>query len=469
MKKLLVTAMLLAASPAIAQWQTPNHSVPVGQGGGVTGFNSVGPAAADLPLVGNGTSADPSFRVLSNAGLATMPANTVKCNPTGGSATPSDCAYGQVNTFTVDHTIANTDCGGAVKMGSGSTWPLTLTLSAPLAAGCRIDVVGQLSRAVKLSGFTGLGLTSSSMLWPTKSFSLLSTGSSWLLTIADGRWKIPNNTTLYVDVNNGNDANDCLAAGSGNACKTMTQALRVNDKDYFDRSGTSIYPVSTLTVQLADNASGGNCTSLCYALVDIAYAPVGTEGRNGTLIKGNAASPSNVVIADAVAYGINVFRNSVEIADLQFGQTSCAATPKANAGLAVIEGGAVFFQGTVQFGCVNAQQMVVTNGGQVQSNQRPINVVAGGTNFLYEDSGGQIGLSNSTVTFSNSPAYSGQTVTAFAGTTMQLGGVTWTNGGTVTGAKYFCRGATTIETDTGSGASIPGSVAGTTGTGCVVF
>jgi hypothetical protein len=65
-------------SSTFAQWQTPNHSVPVGQGGGFTGFRSAGPGAANLPLVGQGASSDPLFQPLPNLGLAIGGANTLK-------------------------------------------------------------------------------------------------------------------------------------------------------------------------------------------------------------------------------------------------------------------------------------------------------------------------------------------------------------------------------------------------------
>ena len=59
MKKLLFVLALLACSPAQAQWQTPNHSVPLGRGAGVTGFKSVGPCAATQTIMGQGAAADP--------------------------------------------------------------------------------------------------------------------------------------------------------------------------------------------------------------------------------------------------------------------------------------------------------------------------------------------------------------------------------------------------------------------------
>lgn len=47
-------------SPAPAQWQTPQHSIPVGRGAG-TGFTSVAPGTAGIPLTSSGAAATPSF------------------------------------------------------------------------------------------------------------------------------------------------------------------------------------------------------------------------------------------------------------------------------------------------------------------------------------------------------------------------------------------------------------------------
>ena len=71
MKRVLIFAMLLFTSPALAQWQVPDHAVPIGRGGGKVGFSSAGPGAAGVPFVGNGSSADGSFQTLGYAGGGT--------------------------------------------------------------------------------------------------------------------------------------------------------------------------------------------------------------------------------------------------------------------------------------------------------------------------------------------------------------------------------------------------------------
>lgn len=76
-------ALLLAAAPAFAQWQTPNHSVPIGQGIGITGFKSVAPSTSGQPLVSQGATSDPAFQALNlgGAGVTGQLPNANLVNP----------------------------------------------------------------------------------------------------------------------------------------------------------------------------------------------------------------------------------------------------------------------------------------------------------------------------------------------------------------------------------------------------
>lgn len=86
----VVATALAIASPALAQWQTPDHSVAVGHGGGVTGFKSAAPGPIGVPLTSTGASSDPSFSPVRNAGITPGPANTAKGSLDG--TTTSDMA-----------------------------------------------------------------------------------------------------------------------------------------------------------------------------------------------------------------------------------------------------------------------------------------------------------------------------------------------------------------------------------------
>src|SRR6266404_5791552 len=55
MKRLFLALVLaLGISPALAQWQTPLGTVPVGRGPGVIGFSSIAPGTAGNCLVSSG-------------------------------------------------------------------------------------------------------------------------------------------------------------------------------------------------------------------------------------------------------------------------------------------------------------------------------------------------------------------------------------------------------------------------------
>lgn len=82
----LITA-LLAISPAFAQWQVPNHSVPIGRGVGNTGFGNVAPGTSGLPFKSNGVSSDPSYGQIGNSAILPGAANTVKGSLNGSTLT----------------------------------------------------------------------------------------------------------------------------------------------------------------------------------------------------------------------------------------------------------------------------------------------------------------------------------------------------------------------------------------------
>lgn len=73
-----LAAALLTAAPAVAQFQVPDHSVPIGRGNSAQGFKNAAPGPLGYPLVSNNATTDPSFQRLPNAGLAPGAANTVK-------------------------------------------------------------------------------------------------------------------------------------------------------------------------------------------------------------------------------------------------------------------------------------------------------------------------------------------------------------------------------------------------------
>jgi hypothetical protein len=122
-KRIALAALLFAVCvPASAQWQVPDHAVPIGRGGGNTGFKNAAPGIIDLPLLSGGPLADPSFRALTNGSFgSSIPASTYKCNPTGGLGPLQDCAIPASGGGTVTGAACNaTPITSAVTIGAGS-------------------------------------------------------------------------------------------------------------------------------------------------------------------------------------------------------------------------------------------------------------------------------------------------------------------------------------------------------------
>lgn len=85
---IFAVATLLAASPATAQWQTPNYSVPIGQGIGKTGFRFAAPNTSGYVFTSNGPATDPTFQPPSGTGTGPLNAGNVWANNTASSASP---------------------------------------------------------------------------------------------------------------------------------------------------------------------------------------------------------------------------------------------------------------------------------------------------------------------------------------------------------------------------------------------
>src|SRR5207248_2112843 len=109
--------------------------------------------------------------------------------------------------------------------------------------------------------------------------------------IRPNRWRLTAATTLNVDPVNGNDSNDGLATGTGNALATPQKAWDTA-ADNFDLAG------QTLTLQHAD---GTYTTGIASK-----KAMFGSAGYQSVIIKGNTATPANVLFNCNLA-GVGVF------------------------------------------------------------------------------------------------------------------------------------------------------------------
>jgi hypothetical protein len=174
--RLLVALALASFFCASANAQNPgavtNHAFAIGKGAGTTGYTSllcgsaqlaVGQAAADpicrtitgdVTITAAGVTAIGASKV-TNAQLATMDANTTKCNATAGTANPTDCTGATMRTnlglvigTNVEAWDTDLDCLAALsstgvisRTGSGTCSAGALALSG-LATGTQDTVIG---------------------------------------------------------------------------------------------------------------------------------------------------------------------------------------------------------------------------------------------------------------------------------------------------------------------------------------
>jgi hypothetical protein len=365
---------------------------------------------------------------------------------------------------TAAYSVANADKGRTVALGGAAFYTLTLNAASGYDANFTVVVLNEDTGRGKTIAVNGL---SNFFLWPGQSCTIFNQNNVWKVNPAFQRWKIPNNTTIYVDAINGNDANDGLAAGTGNAVKTLHQAIRVNIKDYFDLSGISSFPTALVTVQLADNGSAGVANANAYSMAHIAFTPVGNEGRCAILIQGNATTPSNTIIADSGGASVGAYGAvNIQLRNLQIGQNG-AATPVAITALEASDGGNVRIQGGVILGTCSGGILQVSNGGTITADAG-VNVVGGGTYLGFAD-GGTIDLSSRTHTFANAPNFSQQTFSGFRMGKVLIAGCVFTNGGTVTGTRYYFQSGALLDTQTATANTfVPGNAVGSSGGGAIV-
>jgi hypothetical protein len=191
--KFVVAAALAAFFMAPAQAQNPgtvtDHAFALGRGGAVGGFRSLICGTTQVPIGQTGT--DPICAALSgdltmtsagvtaigaskvaNSQLATMAANTTKCNATAGTANPTDCTAATMRTnmgvvigANVEAWDADLDCLAALsstgvlsRTGAGTCSAGALALSG-LATGTQDTVIGYFgsttASATAISNCTG--------------------------------------------------------------------------------------------------------------------------------------------------------------------------------------------------------------------------------------------------------------------------------------------------------------------------
>lgn len=130
LRAIIAFAFLLVCTPAFAQWQTSNHSIPIGRGGGVTGFGAVAPGTSGIPLIGQGSSADPAYGPIVNGGITAGAADTYKGSLNGSTVTDIPRAPCTGATQALRYTAGVGESCGIVAVQLGYDMPVNLQLNA---------------------------------------------------------------------------------------------------------------------------------------------------------------------------------------------------------------------------------------------------------------------------------------------------------------------------------------------------
>ncbi len=162
MKRLFLALLgLLIASPALAQWQVPNYSIPIGRGSGITGFKSAAPGAAGNVLTSNGPSADPTFQV----GLGWYIVGSAQY-PTLQSAVTAASAAGNGNTVFIPGCGTYALGSGAVGLDATSSSALTIRGNSDINGGAGQCVfVTYTGTGTMVDGSSSNGLNISGIYW----------------------------------------------------------------------------------------------------------------------------------------------------------------------------------------------------------------------------------------------------------------------------------------------------------------
>jgi hypothetical protein len=297
----------------IGNLATGNNGVLVTSSGGAPSISSTLPSGLTIPaptitgsavwqgnpvaLAYGGTSADLTasnggiiYSGPSAMGILAGTAQGGECLLSGSSTTPSwgTCFSNTLNTQTSNYTLATSDCGKTVQMGTGSTGFLFITI--PAVTGfpttCQINLFnGDTGRA------KGMGLTICStqqLLWPGQSCLIGIVNGAWAALSRPGRWRPPGGALMvYADYVNGSDAagtGDGLAPGAA-AFKTVEHCFLVG-ADQFDLNTVS---QTRLTCNMA--AKTDDMTGLHTPV----HALVGAQGGAAFQIVGASLSVTGAV------------------------------------------------------------------------------------------------------------------------------------------------------------------------------
>jgi hypothetical protein len=247
------------------------------------------------------------------------------------------------------------------------------------------------------------------------------------------------NRTYYVR-SDGNDGNSGLANTSGGAFLTIQKAI-----DTVAALDIGIYAV---TVQVADGT---------YTGANVLKNVVGFAAAGNLVIKGNNATPANVVISttSADAFTADGITSIWDIKDLKIQTTTSGS------GISAGNGASVRY-GNVNFGACATDHIIANLGATVTAISNYA-VSGGAAAHWLSVNGSKISANLVTVTITGTPAFSSAWALSAGVAVITCYGATFS--GSATGARYSVTGNGYLFTNGAGATYLPGNAAGSTASG----
>lgn len=245
------------------------------------------------------------------------------------------------NVQTTNYQIAPSDCTKTVKMGTGATGFLTVTIPVitNFPSNCSVKIVnGDSANGKAVSGLTGIP---GNMLWPGQAATLKIVSGAWAWTEKPGRWVLTSDVTFNVDPVNGCEAAtvpicDGLGTGVGAFQKVQTVVNAfLNQIDVAGFSGGALLADGTYTEQVSCTGKFVGTTEIRISgasghTTSVLWNVTATGGFTGFAIKDYCAlGLDNMTISGAngtIGIQTTLFGNVDFSPGLTFGSFGAAGT-----------------------------------------------------------------------------------------------------------------------------------------------
>lgn len=433
---LLTTLVFL---PAITPAQTPNFPQTLGANT-VVGRLGIGSGPAQ---------AIPFSTLLSNLliSFCTVSGAEIVYSDQGGAW---QCSNSVSTTQTANSAPVSADCWGTVPLGGSAQFTYTFGTATTYPSNCWIVVKntdadsGGRSKTLVVPGLPNC------TLYPNQELLVRRVGNVWERPTCP-RWRLTQNTTFNVWPT-GSDSNDGLAASAAGAFQSAQTALSTILNNV-DPNGFQV------TIQHSCATPPCSITAASQ-LINIANGPDWTGPP--IIYQGDTTTPANMELAPNGSVVADIRVTYPLRLQVQGFRLSGGANP--GAGIYASGGATVNVIGKMEYNTLSTggvPHMLANSGGKIfiASNY----TVQGPAAFdLYASHGGVIEINSAiTVTCNGAMAFTGAFAKAdYGGVLSNLGSITFSSCGSVTGTRYFATVNGSIDVG-GLGASfLPGNAAG---------